>query len=150
MDPVSIVGLLAACIQIARQGSGFVDAITNLRQRLGDATISLAGIRAQTNAVRLVADRIRDWLQVNPQLSEDQRLILRESLDACDQIISVLQEATTEANEAEQYAPRGTGTWRRIRRRTRLLMDQRRLDTYANNLSHQVNSLSLVFRMLSM
>jgi hypothetical protein len=148
MDPATIVGLTAACYAIAQHATGFIHAINDLRARYSNVDLRVTGINARTGVLRAAINRLDRWLDQNGVvLEEDERRDLRQSVRACELLISTLRRA------AESASRRTTGRLRRTKKswaKWKIVWEQRHLDQYTRDLNDQVDALELFLQTLNL
>jgi hypothetical protein len=145
MDPVAIVTLTGTCLAIARNATGFAIAISSLRDRYNDVGLSITAINARTGLLRSAADRLREWLDGHgARLQERERQAIRDSVEACELLVSTLR---TEAERALRGGPDGSRQptfWGKLR----FLWRQERLDQYEIGIDHQLTALNYYLQTL--
>jgi hypothetical protein len=135
MDPASITGLVATCVSIVSQASGFIKGI--------DAQ----ALVTQTGAVQNAASAIQGWLNHNgSDLGELERESIQDSLEACETLISAMLHGVRDVLVERS---RGSTKWK-FWDRVKFLWEQSQVDQQATRLNHQVAALSLHLQALQL
>jgi hypothetical protein len=147
MDPASITGLVATCVSIVSQASGFIKGIDDLRTRYKDVEINSQALVTQTGAVQNAASAIQGWLNHNgSDLGELERESIQDSLEACETLISAMLHGVRDVLVERS---RGSTKWK-FWDRVKFLWEQSQVDQQATRLNHQVAALSLHLQALQL
>lgn len=95
MDPVSIVGILAASAQIAQFIGQTIQGLSTLKGKFSDADITIRLLIGQLSTIRAAVSQVHDWAQYNSNDSPKEEEYLKGlgvALDGCHAAMEVLDE----------------------------------------------------------
>jgi len=142
MDPISIIGLVGACIAIAKNSKDLIKGIADFANRLGSAPTKLQVIRALVVSTRSDVRRIRRYLETSgEELTEQDRESLHETLKACDMLLEGLNRTVSGLNETEGI---------RFKQRAQLVMNEKSIDRYQSGIVDQLTLLVRQFEIIHM
>lgn len=140
MDPVTIA---AFCITVARNLTGFLTGLSNLRDCYRDAPMNARIIIDRSRTLRAAANRMRDWLDEHgDELLEDERESIVNTIGTCEMLTNLLLQRVEEAVEGSKK--------KRVWTKIKVVWGQDRIDEYTRTLSQQVDALSLHLQIIDL
>jgi hypothetical protein len=142
MEPVAIIGLVATCGQIIRYAIAAITGLDELWARLNAVEVNDNALRAEIETIRAAVEQHREWLNTNPQRDCEETLRpLRRSLDACEDVIRLLNDEIERDRGKIERDLEKTGKIS-FRHGVRHLWRQGRIDFHRKNLGYQVDALN--------
>jgi hypothetical protein len=99
MDPISIVGVASASIQIAQCITQIIQGLCTLRGKFKDADMTIRLLIAELSTIRAAVSQLRDWAELNSSDSPKETEYMRGlevALEGCQAAMDVLAEEIQE------------------------------------------------------
>jgi hypothetical protein len=108
MDPISIVGVASASIQIAQCIAQSIQGLCTLRGRFKDADMTIRLLIAELSTIRAAVFQLRDWAEWNSSDSPKETEYMKGlevALEGCQAAMDVLADEIKDL--VAGFAPRG-------------------------------------------
>jgi hypothetical protein len=95
MDPISIVGVVSASVQIAQLIAQTIQGLSTLRGKFKEANTTIRLLIGELSTIRAAVSQLRDWAQWNANDSpkeEEYMKGLQVALEGCQTAMEVLAE----------------------------------------------------------
>ena len=143
MEPASIVALCGSCFGIAIRAGKLGYDINVLRNRFNTAETQLQFLRIQVSAVKTTTETLARWLDgQQPSADESLRIQLSDTLEACEQLLGLIEEHVFKATHSQQKLG--------FRSKTKYLWNENSLNGYKDMLQTQVQVLQLILQCLQL
>jgi septal ring factor EnvC (AmiA/AmiB activator) len=138
----AIIALVATCGQIVQYTFTIIIGLDELRARLNNVEVDVNALRAEIELIRTAVEKLSEWLNTNPpQEREESVRSLRRSLDACEDVLSLLHNEIERDRKRIEKDLEKNG---RISLKHRLfhIYRQDQINIYRQKLAYQLNALN--------
>lgn len=149
MDPISVMGVASASIQVAQCIAQIIQGLCTLRGKFKDADMTIRLLIAELSTIRAAVSQLRDWAEWNsndsPKESEYMNG-LEVALEGCQAAMDVLAEEIRIL--VAGLAPRGDPTAFSLgfMARARAVWSEDTMKTHQDRLHSQVQALNLLLQ----
>lgn len=147
MDPVTVLGVVSASLQIAQFIGSTIHGLNTLKGKFRDADTTIRLLIGQLSTIKAAIFQIRDWAEYNFDDSPKERRFLNGlnvALDGCQAAMEVLfeeiRDLMKESSAPDGEAPVSLG----VRARVKAAWNEDSMKVHEDRLHHQVQALQLL------
>ena|ERR1700722_17980623 len=149
MDPISIVGVASASIQIAQCIAQIIQGLCTLRGKFKDADMTIRLLIAELSTIRAAVSQLHDWAEWNSSDSPKEMEYMKGlevALEGCRVAMDVLAEEIKDL--AAGFAPRGDSAAFSLgfMARARAVWSEVTMKAHQDRLHAQVQALNLLLQ----
>lgn len=142
MDLVAILALVGTCLTILARAENIVERLCGLRRKLKNTTQSIDSVITQVSAIEAAVQGLTTWLETTSAASQEERCILRDSLEACASVIIQLDILIA------RICARGDKPL--LPGRVRFVWDEKAIKEHRGALQSQIQALSFLLQVMQL
>ncbi len=142
MDLATILALVGTCLTIIARAENIVERLYGLRRKLKNTTQSIDSVITQVSAIESAVQGLTTWLETTSTASQEERCILRDSLEACASVIIQLDILLA------RICSRGDKPL--LPGRVRFVWDEKTIKEHRGALQSQIQALSFLLQIMQL